>query len=118
MASLDLGVHEFKPEDFLKLVQQHDDFTIVCGSKSYLQIHVPTKWVQLGKTTRGTDYLTCRNKRKRDGHLFKIYGSKFVFEITDTAHGLSGVLKTDRSDDEFVVSMWKAEGFVFDSDDE
>ena len=29
MASLDLGVHEFKPEDFLKLVQQHDDFTIV-----------------------------------------------------------------------------------------
>lgn len=36
MASLDLGVHEFKPEDFLKLVQQHDDFTIVCGSKSYL----------------------------------------------------------------------------------
>ena len=29
MANLDLGVHEFKPEDFLKLVQQHDDFTIV-----------------------------------------------------------------------------------------
>ena len=31
MAILDLGVHELKPEDSLKLVQQHVDFTTVCG---------------------------------------------------------------------------------------
>ena len=83
-----------EPADhLLRLIQQYDYFTITYGAESFLQIRVPTKWVRLEKGLNGFDYLTCRDKRKRDGHLFEIYGNKFFFETGYNVDHLSGKLK-------------------------
>ena len=107
MIDLTPGIHEFGPEEFLELVQQYDQFSITVGRESFIQIRVPSKWVKLEPGTFGASCLTCRNKRKRDGHLFEIYGSKFIFDVGFNADHPVGKLKTDTCGDEFVVSMWK-----------
>lgn len=102
-----------EPADhLLRLIQQYDYFTITYGAESFLQIRVPTKWVRLEKGLNGFDYLTCRDKRKRDGHLFEIYGNNFFFETGYNVDHLSGKLKSDFCDDVFFVSMWNKKDVV------
>ena len=106
MADLTPGVHEFAPEEFIELVQQYDQFSITYGSESFIGIRVPAKWVKMVDTALGLACLTCRDNRKRDGHLFEIYGNKFIFDIGFNADHPSGKLKTDHCGNEFLVSMW------------
>ena len=55
----------------------------------------------------GANCLTCRDKRKKDGHLFEIHGNKFIFDIGFNADHPVGKLKTDLCGEEFIVSMQK-----------
>lgn len=107
MTDLTPGVHEFIPTEFLELVQQYDQFSITIGETSFMQIRVPTKWAKVERDKFGDTYFTCRNKRKRDGHLFVIYGDKFIFDYECRPDRLDGKLKTNLGDCEFDVSMWK-----------
>lgn len=104
-------------DNLFRLIRQYDYFTITCGAESFLQIRVPTKWVRLEKGLNGFDYLTCRDKRKRDGHLFEIYGNKFFFEAGYNADHPSGKLKSDFCDDVFFVSMWNKKDVVGKDDE-
>ncbi len=108
--------YELKPAELLSLIQQYDYFMVTHGAESFLQIRVPTKWVKLEKGLNGFDYLTCRDKRKRDGHLFEIYGNKFFFEAGYNADHPSGKLKSDFSDAVFFVSMWNKNDVAGDDD--
>ena len=106
MTDLTPGIHEFLPAELIELIQQYDHFSITYGHESFMQIRVPTRWVKMAATDRGLACLTCRDKRKRDGHLFEIYGNKFIFDIGFNADRPSGKLKTERCGDEFLISMW------------
>ncbi len=109
MTDLTPGVHEFKPAELAKLIRQYDHFMITSGNESFLQIRIPAKWVKLERNSEGVNYFTCRNKRKRDGHLFEIHGNKFFFDVGYNADRLSGQLKTDLSDTNYFISLWKKE---------
>lgn len=87
MANLALGTHEFKPDEMIGLIRQYDFFMLSFGDDPLLQIRVPTRWVRLEMANNSVSYLTCRDKRKRDGHLFKISANKFVLTLTITADG-------------------------------
>lgn len=107
MTNFEPGRYEFTPAKFVELTQQYDQFSIQCGSAaSFMQIRVPSKWVKLERGVAGKEFITCRNKRKRDGHLFEINGGKVIYEIADNAGGLAGRLRTDIDDSDFYVSMW------------
>lgn len=107
MTNFEPGSYEFTPAKFVELIQQYDQFSIRSGDdSSFVLIRVPTKWVKLEQGAAGEDFITCRNKRKRDGHLFKINGDKVTFEIADNAGGLAGRIRTDIDDSDFYVSMW------------
>lgn len=108
MTNFEPGSYEFTPAKFVELIQQYDQFLIHCGgAASFMQIRVPSKWVKLEHGVAGEEFIACRNKRKRDGHLFKINGDKVTFEIADNAGGLAGRIRTDiRDDSDFYVSMW------------
>lgn len=107
MTNFEPGRYEFTPAKFVELTQQYDQFLIHCGgAASFMQIRVPSKWVKLEHGVAGEEFITCRNKRKRDGHLFKINGDKVTFEIADNAGGLAGRIRTDIDDSDFYVSMW------------
>lgn len=108
MTNFEPGCYEFTPAKFVELIQQYDQFLIHCGgAASFMQIRVPSKWVKLEHGVAGEEFIACRNKRKRDGHLFKINGDKVTFEIADNAGGLAGRIRTDiRDDSDFYVSMW------------
>lgn len=107
MTNFEPGRYEFTPAKFVELIQQYDQFSIRSGDdSSFVLIRVPTKWVKLERGVAGEDFITCRNKRKRDGHLFKINGDKVTFEIADNAGGLAGRIRTDIDDSDFYVSMW------------
>ena len=110
MSVLNVGTHEFTPAQFVELVQQYDQFSIRDGDKSFLMIRVPSKWVKAETGAAGETYVTCRNKRKRDGHLFEINGDKIIFDVDDTTDGLDGKIKTDFGDDAFRVAMWNVPG--------
>lgn len=117
MNILSIGTHEFTTAKFAELVQQYDQFMIECsGSNSLMQIRVPSKWVKLGEKSDGSLYLTCRNKRKRDGHLFEIYGSKFIFNVARNDDRLSGQFKSDLDDVDYYVAMWKTPNKSSDDD--
>ena len=121
MVELTSGVHEFKPAELARLIRQYDYFMITYGNESFLRIRVPTKWVKIEKDPDGASYFTCRNKRKRDGHLFEVHGNKFFFDVGYNADRLSGQLRTDLSGVNYFVSMWRTEDEVAindDSDDE
>lgn len=105
MSILSVGTHEFKPTELAKLIQQYDSFMITYGHKSFLQIRVPTRWVKLEMGHDGVNYLTCRNKRKRDGHLFELYGNKFVFDVDHNDGRLSGRLKSDLDETNYYVVL-------------
>ena len=107
MTNFEPGRYEFTPAKFVELTQQYDQFSIRSGDdSSFVLIRVPTKWVKLERGAAGEDFITCRNKRKRDGHLFEINGGKVIYEIADNAGGLAGRLRTDIDDSDFYVSMW------------
>ena len=107
MTELAIGTtYELKPTELLRLIQQYDYFMVTYGIESFLQIRVPTKWVKLEKGLNGFDYLTCRDKRKRDGHLFVINGNKFFFEVGCNVDHPGGKIRSDFSDTVFFVSMW------------
>lgn len=118
MPDLTLGTtYVLEPADnLLRLIQQYDYFMITYGIESFLQIRVPTKWVKLEVGEDGVSYLTCRNKRKRDGHLFEIYGNKFFFEVGYNADCLKGKLKSDLSEEFFFVSMWNKNDVATDNE--
>lgn len=98
MTNFEPGRYEFTLDKFVGLVQQYDQFSIRSGDdSSFVLIRVPTKWVKLEQGAAGEDFITCRNKRKRDGHLF---------EIKNTIGGLEGYLKSDLGEAVFYVSMW------------
>ena len=113
MANLTIGAHEFKPSELVKLIKQYDCFMISQGGKSFLQIRV----VKLEMGTDGVSYITCRNKRKRDGHLFEIYGNKFVFDVDHNSGRLSGHLKTDLDEADYYVVMWGSTDVPTDDDE-
>lgn len=118
MTVLSIGTHEFTPAKFVELVQQYDQFMIECsGSNSLMQIRVPSKWVKLGEKSDGSLYLTCRNKRKRDGHLFEIYGNKLIFNVVRSDDRLSGQFKSDLDDADYYVAMWKTPNKSSDDDE-
>lgn len=107
MTNFEPGRYEFTPAKFVELIQQYDQFSIRSGDdSSFVLIRVPTKWVKLERGAAGEDFITCRNKRKRDGHLFEINGDKVTFEIKNTIGGLEGYLKSDLGEAVFYVSMW------------
>ena len=106
MANLTLGTHEFGPDELVKLIKQYDCFMISLGSKSFLQIRIPSSWVKLEMAANGASYLTCRDKRKKDGHLFKIYANKFIFDIDHNNGRLSGSFKSDLDETSYYVVMW------------
>lgn len=110
MSVLSVGTHEFTPAQFVELIKQYEQFSILCGGKSFLMIRVPSKWVKTEAGAAGETYVTCRNKRKRDGHLFEINGDKIIFNVDDTTDGLIGKIKTDLGDDAFRVAMWNVHG--------
>ena len=102
MTNFEPGRYEFTLNKFVGLVQQYDQFSIRSGDdSSFVLIRVPTKWVKLEQGAAGEDFITCRNKRKRDGHLF---------EIKSTIGGLGGYLKSDLGEAVFYVSMWSDSG--------
>ncbi len=107
MTNFEPGRYEFTLDKFVGLVKQYDQFSIRSGDdSSFVLIRVPTKWVKLEQGAAGEDFITCRNKRKRDGHLFEINGDKVTFEIKNTIGGLEGYLKSDLGEAVFYVSMW------------
>lgn len=107
MTNFECGRYEFTLDKFVGLVQQYDQFSIRSGDdSSFALIRVPTKWVKIEKGAANEDFITCRNKRKRDGHLFEINGDKVTFEIKNTIGGLEGYLKSDLGEAAFYVSMW------------
>lgn len=106
MANLTTGTHEFSPDELVRLIKRYDSFMITVGSKSFFQIRIPTRWLKLEMGNDGVSYLTCRNKRKRDGHLFEIYGNKFIFDIDHNNGKLSGHLKTDLDGTDYYVVVW------------
>lgn len=106
MPNLTTGIHEFTPDELVKLIKQYDCFMITQGSKSFLQIRVPTRWIKLEMGHDGVSYLTCRNKRKRDGHLFEIYGNKFTFNVDHNSGKLSGHFKADLDETDYYVVVW------------
>lgn len=111
MTNLEPGRYEFTPAEFVKLTQQYDQFSIRSGDESsFAMIRVPTKWVKLEQGAAGEDFITCRDKRKRDGHLFEINGDKVTYEVTSTVGGLDGYLKSDLGEAVFYVSMWSDRG--------
>lgn len=111
MTNFEPGRYEFTLDKFVGLVQQYDQFSIRSGDdSSFVLIRVPTKWVKLEQGVAGEDFITCRNKRKRDGHLFEINGDKVSFEIKSTIGGLEGYLKSDLGEAVFYVSMWSDSG--------
>ena len=113
MTNLEPGRYEFTPAEFVKLTQQYDQFSIRSGDESsFAMIRVPTKWVKLEQGAAGEDFITCRDKRKRDGHLFEINGDKVTYEVTSTVGGLDGHLKSDLGEAVFYVSMWSDRGAV------
>lgn len=116
MASLTVGTHEFTPDGLVKLIKQYDCFMITHGSKSFLQIRVPTRWVKLEMGHDGVSYLTCRNKRKRDGHLFEIYGNKFIFNIDHNSGKLSGHFKSDLDETDYYVVVWGSSDIPMDDE--
>ena len=117
MASLTVGVREFKPDELAKLIKQYDCFMITHGSKSFLQIRVPSRWVKLEMGPDGVSYLACRNKRKRDGHLFEIYGNKFIFDVDHNDGRLSGHFKTDLDGTDYYIVMWGSSDVPTDDDE-
>lgn len=107
MTNFEPGRYEFTPAKFVELTQQYDQFSIQCGgAASFMQIRVPSKWVKLEHGAAGEEFITCRNKRKRDGHLFEINGKNVIYEIANNAGGLDGRIRTDLDDSVFYVSMW------------
>lgn len=116
MASLTTGIHEFTPDELAKLIKQYDCFMITQGSKSFLQIRVPTRWVKLEMGHDGVSYITCRNKRKRDGHLFEIYGNKFIFNIDHNSGKLSGHFKSDLDETDYYVVVWGSSDIPMDDE--
>lgn len=113
MTNFEPGRYEFTLDKFVGLVQQYDQFSIRSGDdSSFALIRVPTKWVKLEQGAAGEDFITCRNKRKRDGHLFEINGDKVTFEIKNTIGGLEGYLKSDLGEAAFYVSMWSDKNVV------
>ncbi len=113
MTNFEPGRYEFTLDKFVGLVQQYDQFSIRSGDdSSFALIRVPTKWVKLEHGAAGEDFITCRNKRKRDGHLFEINGDKVTFEIKNTIGGLEGYLKSDLGGAVFYVSMWSDKDVV------
>ena len=110
MADFEPGSHELLINDLIKLIQQYDSFSITCGIGSFLQIRVPTRWVKAEADTQGIGYITCRNKRKRDGHLFKICGNKFTLNVLNAVEAdgrLEGTLSSGNSAIAFFVTMTK-----------
>ena len=111
MTSFECGQYKFTLDKFVELVQQYDQFSIRSGDdSSFAMIRVPTKWVKIEKGAAGEDFITCRNKRKRDGHLFEINGDKVTYEIKSTVGGLEGYLKSDLGEAAFYVSMCSDSG--------
>lgn len=107
MTNFELGRYEFTLDKFVELVHQYDQFSIRSGDdSSFAMIRVPTKWIKIEQGAAGEDFITCRNKRKRDGHLFEINGDKVTFDIKTTIGGLEGYLKSDLGEAVFYVSMW------------
>lgn len=107
MTNFEPGRYEFTPAKFVELTQQYDQFSIQCGgAASFMKIRVPSKWVKLEHGAAGEEFITCRNKRKRDGHLFEINGKNVIYEIANNAGGLDGRIRTDLDDSVFYVSMW------------
>ena len=117
MVNPTMGVHEFTPDELVKLIKQYDCFMISQGGKSFLQIRVPSRWVKLEMGVDGVSYITCRNKRKRDGHLFEIYGNKFVFDVDHNSGRLSGHIKTDLDEADYYVVMWGSTDVPTDDDE-
>ena len=111
MTNFEPGRYEFTLDKFVGLVQQYDQFSIRSGDdSSFVLIRVPTKWVKLEQGAAGEDFITCRNKRKRDGHLFEINGDKVTFEIKSAIGGVEGYRKSDLGGAEFYVWMWSESG--------
>lgn len=117
MASLTIGIHEFRPDELVGLIKRYDCFMITEGGRSFMQIRVPTRWVKLEMGNDGISYLTCRNKRKRDGHLFEIYGNKFIFDVDRNGDRLSGHLKSDLNEEKYYIVMWGSSGEPTDNDE-
>lgn len=117
MAILTTGIHEFTPDELVGLVKRYDSLMITLGNRSFFQIRIPTRWLKLEMSKDGVSYLTCRNKRKRDGHLFEIYGNKFIFNIDHNSGKLSGHLKTDLDETDCYIVVWGSPD-VPDDDDE
>lgn len=117
MANLALGTHEFKPDEMIGLIRQYDFFILSFGDDPLLQIRVPTRWIRLEMANNGVSYLTCRDKRKRDGHLFKISANKFVFDVDHNSGRLSGNFKSDLNETNLYVVMWGSSDVPADDDE-
>lgn len=118
MAAITIGTHEFEPIELAALIKRYDSLLITLGNRSFFQIRIPTRWLKLEMGKDGVSYLTCRNKRKRDGHLFEIYGNKFIFDIDHNNGKLSGHLKTDLDGTDYYLVVWGSPDVPDDNDDE